>query len=68
MLCDLTGSEKSNMAASKPEVPISQLVDKIGTKFQRVCLCFRGPAFRREYPCRMLFDLTGSENSMMAAP
>jgi len=32
MLYNLTGSNKSNMAAFKPEVPISKLVDKIGTK------------------------------------
>jgi len=31
MLYDQIGSEKSNMAAFKPEVPISKLVDKIGT-------------------------------------
>jgi hypothetical protein len=50
MVCDLTGSEKSNMAGSKPEVHISQLVDKIGTTFQRLCLYFRGPASQWEYP------------------
>jgi hypothetical protein len=32
------------MAASKPEVLRSQLVDGIGTKFQRLHPCFRGPA------------------------
>jgi len=32
------------MAASKPEVPISKLVDKIGTKVERLCISFRGPA------------------------
>ena len=36
MLYDLTGSGKSNMAASIPEVPISKLVDKIETKLQRI--------------------------------
>jgi hypothetical protein len=30
---DYTGSEKSNMAASKPEVAISQLVSQIETRF-----------------------------------
>jgi len=32
MSYDQTRSEKSNMAAFKPEVPISKLVDKVGTK------------------------------------
>jgi len=36
MLYNLTGSKKSNMAAFKPEVPISKLVDKKGTKVQRL--------------------------------
>jgi len=31
MLYDQTGSDKSNMAAFKPEVLISKLVDKIET-------------------------------------
>src|SRR5664279_746688 len=35
ILCDQTGSGKSNMAASKPDILISQLLDKIETKFQR---------------------------------
>jgi len=30
MLLELTGSGQSNMAASKTEVPISKIVDKIG--------------------------------------
>jgi len=34
MLSDLTGSGKFNMAASKAEVSISKLVDKIGTKVE----------------------------------
>ena len=33
MLRDLTGSAKSKMAARKSEVTISQLVDKLATKF-----------------------------------
>ena len=36
MLYDLTRSEKSKMASFKPELPISLLVDNIGTKFQRL--------------------------------
>jgi len=39
------------MAAFKPEVPISKLVDKLGTKFQWQCICFRGPA-TQWIPCR----------------
>ena len=44
MLYDQTGSGKSEMVASKPEVPISQPIDIIGTHFQRQYLCFWGPA------------------------
>ena len=36
----LTGRENSKMAASKPDDPISQPVDMIGTRFQRPYLCF----------------------------
>jgi len=36
MLYNETGSGKSNMAACKQEVHISQLVDVIETKFQRL--------------------------------
>ena len=45
MLRDLTGSAKSKMVATKPEVTTSQLVDKLAKKFQRLHLCFNGPAF-----------------------
>jgi len=47
MLYDLTGSKKSNMAGSKPEVHTFQLLDKIGTQLQRLCL--RGPAIQGNY-------------------
>jgi len=40
MLYDETGSGKFNMAACKQEVHISQLVDVIETKFERLYLCF----------------------------
>ena len=40
MLYDQTGSRNSKMAASKPEVPISQHVDMIGKRFQRLYICF----------------------------
>ena len=57
MLNNQTGSENSEIAASKPEVPISQPVDMIGTHFQRLYQCFRsqahggtsGDTFRRLY-------------------
>jgi len=44
MLSDLTGNGKFNMVASKPGVPISKIVDKIGTKVQRLYICFLGQA------------------------
>jgi len=49
MLYNQTGSEKSNMAAFKPEVPISKLVDKIGMKVQRLCIYFQGSATQWDY-------------------
>jgi len=45
ILSDQTESGKSNMAASKPEILISQLSDEIETKLQWLKLCFHGPAF-----------------------
>ena len=39
-----TGSRNCNMAASEPEMPISQLPGEIETKFQRLNQHFRGPA------------------------
>jgi len=35
MLSDVSGSRKSKMAIVKPEIHVSQLVDKIESKFQR---------------------------------
>jgi len=58
----ITESEKSNMTASKPEVPISQIVDFIGTRFSRLYLCFWCPM---RLP-RMLCDLAGCGKSNMA--
>ena len=49
MMYDQTGSEKSNVAASKLEVPIYQLVDKIGTVSQRLYQCLRNPAIQWEW-------------------
>ena len=45
----LTGSRKSKMAASKLGVSIFRLVNMIGTQFQRLCLCFRSQATRKDY-------------------
>jgi len=49
MLYDQTGSKKSNIAAFQPEVLLSKLVDKIGTKVQRLYTCFRGQAIQWNY-------------------
>ena len=46
ILWDLTGSAKSKIAATKPKVTISQLVDKLATKFLPLHLCVKGPAFK----------------------
>ena len=69
MLCDHTGSGKSEMVASKPEVPISQPVDKIGTRLNTIS---KGISMflRYSYPIgqsRTLHDLTGSGNSKIVA-
>jgi hypothetical protein len=39
----VVGSDKSNMAATKPEVLISQNLQDIETRFQRLPLQFMGP-------------------------
>ena len=46
MMYDQTESGKSNMAASKLAVSVSQLVDEIGTKSQRPSPRFRSPAIQ----------------------
>ena len=38
----LIGNMKSRIAADEPEVVITQLVEKIATRFQRLYLCCRG--------------------------
>ena len=49
LLENLTESMKSKLASFKPEVLISQLVDNIGAKFQRLYTrVFRGRATRRD--------------------
>ena len=44
------------MAASKPEILITQLIYKIHAKFQRLPPCFQGPGIQRSYSlyCRMI--------------
>jgi len=42
ILPDVSGSRKSKLAAVKPEVHVSQLVDMIESKFQKHLPCFRG--------------------------
>jgi len=42
ILSDVTGSQKSKMAAYNLEIRVSRLVDMISTKFQRLPLGFRG--------------------------
>ena len=46
---------KFKMAASKPEILITQLIYKIHAKFQRLPPCFQGPGIQRSYSlyCRM---------------
>jgi len=44
IVMDIRGVQKFKLAACKPEVLISQLLDKIGTRFQRLNLCFLGSA------------------------
>ena len=51
ILSDQTGYGKSNMAAPKPEIPISQLPGEIETKFQWQNLHFRGPAIELGLSC-----------------
>src|SRR5664279_1490005 len=46
---DIPGNRKSKMAAYKPEVLITQPVDYIATRFQRLSSHFRGPATQRHY-------------------
>ena len=41
MLYDVSGYRKFKMAVGKPEIPVSSLVDKIDTKFQRHVTGFR---------------------------
>jgi len=47
-----TGSGISKMAAINLKILISQLIDKTGTRFQLLNLCFRGPAIQRQSKLR----------------
>ena len=57
-----TGSVKSMMAACKLEIRSSQLVNKIATYFQRLCLCFQGTAIHGVIA--MLIDHTGRNRKL----
>jgi hypothetical protein len=46
--CDQTENRGSNMAAHKPEVHLSQIVDEVGTTFQRLFACYCGQAAQRK--------------------
>jgi len=48
ILPDVTGSEKSKMAAEKLVVSIFRLVDEIEGQFQRLTLCSRCPVTHRK--------------------
>ena len=63
---DVTGSRKFKMAAAKPELLISPLLDKIGTPFQRLTPHFRGSGIQMAL-FRIRSDVIGSRKSKMAA-
>jgi len=48
-LSDVTGSQKSKMAASNLEIRMSRPVDMIATKFQRLPPCFWRQGIQRYY-------------------
>jgi len=49
MLPAVNGSRKPKKAIVKPEIHVSQLVDKIQSKFQRQQLCFRAYGTKLRY-------------------
>jgi len=66
ILPDVNGSRKSKVAAVKPEVHVSQLVDMIESKFQRHIPCFLG--WPTLYGIKRMFsDVSGRRKSKMAA-
>ena len=50
-----TGSQKSNMAAAKPEILISQVLDKVDEKFQMLHQHFRAPA--SQWSCHQHYEV-----------
>jgi len=48
ILSDVTGCGKSKMASCKLQIRLSQFVNKIATKFQRLYLCFWDPAIQNK--------------------
>ena len=62
-----TGSQKSNMAAAKPEVLISHVLQQIDTRFQRLYSGFRGRPTRRTN-CRYPPMLTDTGNARWRSP
>ena len=67
ILPDVTGNRKSKMAANKPKVRISQLLDKIGTPFQRLTPIFEVQEFSRANTKIARCSLTGSRKFNIAA-
>src|SRR5208282_5041588 len=65
ILPDVTGSRKLKMAAVKPEVLISQPLEKIATPFQRLTPFFGST--NSEALLRILPDATGTRILKMAA-
>ena len=62
VLIDVTGNDKSKMAATKPKILVSRLSYKIAAKFQRL-----HPHFRVQQHGRTLSDIEDSGKSKMAA-
>jgi hypothetical protein len=54
MLSNVIGIRKSQMTATEPEPPISQIVGGIATKFQRLHMCF--PGLPVQWYCQMLVN------------
>jgi len=64
---DLTGSDKSKIAAANPEVLISPLVHMIATQFQRLNLCFRGPVILHVVRFGIMFMGKGCLQSLISS-
>jgi len=61
-----TGNGNTKKAAIKLKVTIYQIVDKIGTRFQRLYLCFSGSSNPKER-LRIISNKTGNGKTNMAA-